>query len=108
MEVGEWHSPASYGTLSTALPTGANDGQKKNENGDDFPSMGSLPRVSFTALILLVGWQEGHPADENRCHLSRKVLFQKKWRKKCKAEPASEVHQESEVLMVKEHQWENW
>jgi len=84
MEVGEWHSPASYGTLSTALPTGANDGQRKNENSDDFPSMGSLPRVSFTALILLVGWQEGHPADENRCHLSRKVLFQKKWRKKTK------------------------
>jgi len=38
--------------------------------------------AAFSALTLLVGWQQGHPAHENNlCCVSSIVLFQK-WRKK--------------------------
>jgi len=38
------------------------------------------PEVSFSALTLLVGWQEGHAAHYNTCYLLLKVLFQKRWK----------------------------
>ena len=38
---------------------------------------------------------EGHPACENLYHLSPKVLFQYRWTKKTKREPANQVHLEN-------------
>jgi len=51
---------------------------------------GSVSRVSFSTVTLLVGWQEVYPAPKyNLCNLSAKVLFSNKWRKKTDWEPAN-------------------
>ena len=42
--------------------------------------LGTVLCVPYSALTLLVLWQEGHPAHKNLCHLST-VLFHSKWMK---------------------------
>jgi len=49
---------------------------------------GFVPWVSFTALMLLVGWQEGHLVCKNLCLLFPKVLFLR-WMKKTNGEPVN-------------------
>jgi len=55
---------------------------------------GSRLCVSFSALKL-VGWQEGYLAHKSLCHLSQKVLFCNKWRKKTDRNQLTQVHWES-------------
>jgi len=43
----------------------------------------------FTALTVVVRWQEVHSNCRELCHLSAKVAFQNKWRKKTEGEPAT-------------------
>ena len=60
--------------------------EEKIRSGHQF---GSVLHVSFSALTLLVGCQEGHPACKNHCHLPPTVLFRDKWRMKTEGKPAN-------------------
>jgi len=42
----------------------------------------TLVHVSFSALTLLVGWLEGHPAREKLCYLFFTVFLWSEWRQK--------------------------
>jgi len=64
-------------------------GEEKMKPAGDYLWLGSVFWVFFSVLMLLVGWQEWHPFHKNLCHLSLKVLFCSKWRKKTEQELAN-------------------
>ena len=41
--------------------------------------------------LLMVGWQEAHPAHNNLCHVSPKVPRRNRWRNKTEREPSNQI-----------------
>jgi len=64
--------------------------------------------VPFSALTMLVGWQEGCPGYKNSVPLlSPKVPFQNKWRKKTKGKPATKMEEVVGVTYAVPYHWFN-
>jgi len=54
--------------------------------------LGLVLYVPFSALTLMVGWQEGHPACKNTIPLIPEVLFWNRWRRTCWENWLTQVH----------------
>ena len=75
---------------------------------DDLSWLGSVLRVSFGALTLLVGWQEGHLTRKRRCHLSPRVfLAGARWRKKLGDLLSGKPGNVRNMMAVRKMSW-NW